>query len=284
MNAHTCMNESLLVVGCGYVGSVVAQEFAQKGGQSYGLRRRPGLLPEGVIEVLADAAEPGALPGIRDLSGIVFALSAGERSPGAYRRAYVEAPLAVLRALGSRVGDRTRVVVVSSTAVYGQDEGTIDEHSETNPRAETARLLVEGELAVRAAHPGARSVRLAGIYGPSRARLVRQVLAGGPFDAPHSQIGNRIHRDDAAAHVLALLEAEDAPAILNGVDDATVPLGEVRAFVARRAGLDASPYDVPHGATGKRVASAARKALRLPLRVATYREGYPAIVDAVLRT
>lgn len=286
--AHIRMDHPLLIAGCGYVGSRLATEQVALGRTVYGLRRNVSALPPGVVRVAADLAAPGALDGVPSLGQLVYCPSAGGRSEGNYRLSYLDGVDALADALGDRASSITRAVYVSSTAVYGDDFGGADVDESTPPRAQTvtSRILLEGEARFRERFSSAVVLRLSGIYGPGRVRLVRQVLEGGPFDTPAEAYGNRIHRDDCAgaiAHLLAR-EAKPADAVYLGVDQAPVPLGEVRAFVARLAQLDETPFR-PRGApTGKRLRGDKLRATGYAFRVPTYREGYPAIVAEALAT
>ena len=51
----------LLIVGCGDIGSGVAEHFLQRGWQVQGLRRQTDKLPEGVSGIAADLSDPESL-------------------------------------------------------------------------------------------------------------------------------------------------------------------------------------------------------------------------------
>src|SRR5690606_24005397 len=84
-------------------------------------------------------------------------------------------------------------------------------------------------------------VRLGGIYGPGRTRLIEQVRNGLHVPDQPVQYTNRIHRDDAAgllAHLLLQADKREllAPCYL-GVDDEPAPLHEVAQWLAVRWGV-----------------------------------------------
>ena len=80
---------------------------------------------------------------------------------------------------------------------------------------------------------GAVLLRLSGVYGPGRERLVDQVRSGNarlaPGTSPHT---NRIHRDDAARALVHLASVEDPAPTYLGTDDEPV-----KAYDAARADL-----------------------------------------------
>ena len=80
-------------------------------------------------------------------------------------------------------------------------------------------------------------LRLSGIYGPGRTRLVDLVRSGRATYPPGPpRYANRIHRDDAAGALAHLLRLPAPAALYLGVDDAPVDLAEVLTFLAVELG------------------------------------------------
>lgn len=268
----------LLIAGCGYVGSALATAVAADGHPVWGLKRTPEGLPEGVTPVAADLTDPSSLRAVpTDVDAVVYAVSADARDPAAYRAAYVLG----LERLLDRVGEVDRLLYVSSTAVYGQTDGSwADEDSPTTPTAFTGEILLEGEGTARAA--GGTVLRLAGIYGPGRTRLVDQVRAGQAPCPPAATYTNRIHRDDAAGalgHLLVLPAPVDTYV---GVDDDPAERCTVLRWLAGR--LDAPEpvvTDEPARRGGnKRLSNARLKASGYRFRYPSFRDGYAAMLGA----
>ena len=261
----------VLVAGAGYVGTALALRLAAESHEVFALRRSPVQVP-GVTTLTADLTQTGLELPVVD--AVVYLVGAGGRTSDAYRAAYVDGLRNVIE-----TAHPPRLLFTSSTAVFGQRDGSwVDEDSETAPSSPTARILLEGEALARA---HGTVVRLSGIYGPGRVRLVSNVHQGKPEESPDEAFGNRIHRDDCAGLLAHLLAAETLPDLVCGVDDAPVPLGEVRDFVAARLGVTRTP--VPgDGDLGKRISNARVHALGYRLAYPSYREGYPAIVDGYL--
>jgi len=279
---------NVLIAGCGYVGSALAELLVRTGHRVWGLRRDPRELPDGVIAVAADLGSPASLdraigPAIDHL---VYAASPGERTPAAYEQAYVRGLENVLAVLERR-GGLERAVLTSSTAVYAQDDGGwIDEGSPTEPASFSGRTLLEAESLLRGRSFEGVALRLAGIYGPGRTWLVRRVHRGeARVDPRIVRYGNRIHRDDCAGALAHLLGIDEPAPVYVGADDAPAPLAEVYAYVAELLGA-APPAEGPsdEGRGGnKRCRNARLRASGYALRVPSYREGYPPIVRAYLR-
>jgi len=265
------------------LGDAVACRLAALGVEVVGVRRRPHALRPFPI-VRGDLLRPHEL--VRDVprpvARVVYAVGADERSPEAYRRAYVEGQQRLRDALDRR-GDRVeRWIFTSSTVVYGESSGGwVDENTTPNPRDELGAVALEGEQAART--PGTTHVvlRLAGLYGPGRDRLVREAAAATTALDPEPSYTNRIHRDDAAALVLASLAHARPPPLVVGVDDEPADRADVLRHLARELGVPEPQVDPAlRSRAHKRCRSLVREELLARLQYPTFREGY---ADAVAR-
>jgi nucleoside-diphosphate-sugar epimerase len=279
---------NVLVAGCGYVGSALAGELARAGHRVLGLRRSAGALPTGVISVRADLTDVASLEAALDdsIDHVVYAASPSGRTEQAYEDAYVRGLENVLSVLERRGAPLRRALLTSSTAVYGQDDGSwVDEESTTEPDKFTGRVLLRAEAAVRGRSYAGAALRLAGIYGPGRTWLIRRVQSGEARIDPVTRYGNRIHLEDCAGALAHLLTVDELAPVYVGVDDAPAPLGEVYAFVASLLGVPVPPEGPSDEGRGgnKRCRNAKLRASGYALRVPTYREGYPGIVAEYLR-
>lgn len=290
----------VLVAGCGYVGTLLASLLVQGGHRAWGLRRSAAPLPPGVVPVRGDVTAPGTLADLpSDLDAVVYAVSPAGRSGPDYRRAYVDGPAHLLDRLGGEGRGPNRFVLLSSTGVYGHSGGEwVDEDTPPTPAGPTAEALLEGEARLGDSGAPAVVLRLGGIYGPGRTRLVDRARAGDCPDA--GRYSNRIHGGDAAAAALHLLELEDPRPLYLGVDREPAPLRDVVRWIARRmevadpcrggtgearAGDGGTGEEGPRGdgATGrrgsnKRCSSARLVASGFTFRYPTYREGYAAML------
>lgn len=279
-----------LFVGAGDLGRRAASLLVADGWPVTALRRRVAALPASITGLRVDLSDrdsiaEAAYPAV---DVIVVCTAADERTEDAYRTVYVDGPVGVLAAYTACHGAPARVVFVSTTAVYGGEDGVeVDENSPTAPARFNGRVMLEAERAMSAC--GAPSVvvaRLGGIYGPGRTRLVERVRAGlepvGPGTAdPHT---NRIHIDDAAAAIAFLAAHAAPPSIVNVVDDEPARRGEVVRFLAAELGVEVPGTDqgVASGEPrdDKRVSNRRLRALGFELRHPTYRDGFGAMLGA----
>ena len=289
------MASDLFIAGCGYVGAALARLAMRRGLRVVALTRNPAraeaLRAAGAEVIVADLAADAwhrELPSIP--RWVVNTVSSGGGGVDGYRRSYVEGTSSLVR-WAEAAGGADTLLYTGSTSVYPQGAGErVDESSATGASDERGALLLEAERLVRAASGAARRrfvLRLAGIYGPGRHHLLEQVRAGEVSWGGGHRL-NLIHRDDAAAAILACLDSglETGAHVFNAADDAPTPKSEVAGWLAERLGVP------PPRFTG--AAHPARRAI-VPDRVVvnaalrrqtgwspwfpTYREGYESILS-----
>lgn len=273
------------MAGLGDVGGRAAERLVADGHEVVGVRRSQVAGPEGVTMVAGDLTDPDLADRLppTPFDAVLVSVSADGRDPDLYRTAYLEGPVTLLEGLARRGDPVRRVVFTSSSAVYGQQDGEwVDESSPTEPTSPTARVLVEAERAIAAGPFPATALRLTGIYGPGRTRLVEQVRRGEAVVGSTPSWTNRIHAADAAAACVLLLElGADAPPVVIGTDDEPADRAEVYRWLAAR--LDAPPPTVDDDRAPDRGSKRCRNDLLRSLgwRPAhpTFRDGYAQLRD-----
>ncbi|RON76422.1 NAD(P)-dependent oxidoreductase [Pseudomonas chlororaphis] len=278
---------SVLIAGCGDVGSRLAKQLLAENWQVYGLRRTVSQLPEGVIGVAGDLFSeqcPSAWP-TTPLDYLVYSAAATEHDEAGYRAAYVEGLTHVLGWLKQNGQSPKRLLFVSSSSVYGQKNGEwIDETSPAQADGYSGRLMLEAEQVALQSGIPASLVRLTGIYGPGREWLLNQVRQGYRVAIDPPLYGNRIHADDAAGLLAFLLQADRRGVVLEdcyiGVDDAPVPLAEVVGWLREYLGVTewADSSSVRRSGS-KRCSNARARALGWAPRYPSFREGYAQIIE-----
>jgi nucleoside-diphosphate-sugar epimerase len=273
---------TVLIAGCGDLGTEVGLRFAAAGRPVLGLRRRATLLPDAIQGVSRDLTEPFELPAVDPVRILVVASAPGGRDLDTYRRTYLDGLDHVLDALEAADHRPERVLLVSSTGVYGVDDGSwVDEATPAVPARPTGHILLEAEQHLHDRVPHAVVLRLAGIYGPGRTRLIDQVDAGEAVVPEPDVHTNRIHRDDAAAAIVHLTTMDaQPPTLLIGVDDEPALKGEVLRFLAGELGRPDPPRAATERRRGgdKRCRNAALRATGVELAHPDYRSGYRAVL------
>lgn len=245
----------LVIFGCGYVGSAVAQAALAVGARVEALTRNPGkadaLRAAGVAHVaVADLATtewhrelvPGA-------DFVVNTVSSGGAEN--YRRSYVDGMQSILAWAAAGAEPVGTLVYTSSTAVYPQGGGVVVDESAAAPGSTpNGAIIRESEQLLESAPAAARRrafiLRLAGIYGPGRHHLLDQLRAGTPtLNGSGDHRLNLAHRDDIVTAILACLKApaDVAGGIFNVADDAPARRAEVVQWLAARLGRPMPAFD-----------------------------------------
>ncbi|KAA8702005.1 MULTISPECIES: NAD-dependent epimerase/dehydratase family protein [Pseudomonas] len=277
---------SVVIAGCGDVGSRLASQLLAAGWEVHGLRRNVARLPEGVIGIAGDLFNkecPDTWP-IGGVDYLVYCAAATDHDEAGYRKAYVQGLQHVLEWLGDYGQEPKHLVFVSSSSVYGQQNGEwVDETSPTQAVGYSGQVMLEAEQVAFDSGIPATTVRLTGIYGPGREWLLSQVRQGYRVAVEPPLYGNRIHVDDAAG-LLAylLLHVEQGGALEKvyiGVDNAPAPLAEVVDWLRGYLGVTEWAEDASVRRAGSKQCSNARaKALGWSPTYPSYREGYAAIL------
>ncbi|KAB0484394.1 SDR family oxidoreductase [Pseudomonas psychrophila] len=278
---------SVLIAGCGDIGSRLATRLLGSDWQVYGLRRSIDRLPAGVIGVAGDlfgAQCPAQWP-TGQIDYLVYSAAATDHDEAGYQAAYVDGLKHTLNWLEQNGQRPKRLLFVSSSSVFGQKDGEwVDETSPAQASNYSGRIMLDAEQVALNSALAASVVRLTGIYGPGREWMLGQVRKGYRVAVDPPLYGNRIHADDAAGLLAFLLEADREGKTLDdiyiGVDNAPVPLAEVVGWLRERLGVTEWAEETSTRRAGsKRCSNARAKALGWEPRYSSYREGYAAILD-----
>lgn len=220
----------VLIAGCGFVGERTAELLHAAGHEVVGLTHSPASA-ERLAEVkpwqvfacdISDAASVRSLSAHISSDGFpdafIHCASSGKGGAEMYQAVYVDGMAHLLETF-----PQAFPLYTGSTSVYPQTDGSeVNEDTPTDPSKETGRLLLAAEKL--ALDHGGAVARLAGIYGPGRSFVLKNLLEGKSGievteDAPDGRLLNQIHADDAAAALVHLI-TQKRSGIFNVVDDA----------------------------------------------------------------
>jgi nucleoside-diphosphate-sugar epimerase len=277
---------SLLIAGCGDVGTRLGLRLATAGWRVHGLRRAVEQLPAQILPVAGDLQVDGCPPAwpTAGLDYLVYCAAATAADEAGYRAAYVDGLRRVLDWLAQHGQTPRRLLFVSSSSVYAQQAGEwIDERSPAEATGFSGRIMREAEQLALHSGIAASVVRLTGIYGPGRQWLLNQVRQGYRVASEPPLYGNRIHVDDAAGLLAFLLQADARGLVLEdcylGVDDEPAPLHEVVAWLRGQLGVSHwAEQSSVRRAGSKRCSNARARALGWTPEYPSYREGYAAVL------
>ncbi|MED5390095.1 MAG: NAD-dependent epimerase/dehydratase family protein [Pseudomonadota bacterium] len=271
----------ILIAGLGDLGTGLAETLLAEGHRVSAIRRGDRC-PPGVELYSQDLTEGAALLPPDQVDLLVIIMTPSEYSEAGYLKAFVRAPLTLLDALAQQQ-PLPPVVFVSSSAVFGDQDGEVDELTPPTPSRYNGKVLLaaEEEISTRTM---ATVVRFSGIYGPGRHRQIDKAvrLARGEEPLPSAQWTNRIHRDDCVGLLKQVadgwLAGQEMPPLVMGTDQVGGRNLDVLQWLAEQQGLAlAVPDTAP---SGKRITSRYLSQGHYTLQYPGYREGYAQVLAA----
>ena len=277
----------VLIAGAGYVGTQLGLRLVRRGATVYALRRDPSGLPAPLHGLRADLTNYDTLDRLpRNLTAVAYTAGADESSDHAYERAYVAGVRHLLAALDAQQIAPRRIVFTSSTAVYAQQDGEwVDESSLADATHFTGARVLEAEGLLRTSGRSTVALRLGGIYGPGRARLIDTVRRGEATYVPGPpRYVNRNHRDDCAAALEHLLDLPDPAHVYIGADGNPADQRAVVEWLAAQLG---APPPRPatalnharRGGSNKRCRSDRLQGSGFRFAYPSFREGYSELIE-----
>jgi nucleoside-diphosphate-sugar epimerase len=283
------LSDAILIAGCGYLGSALGLDLANKGVHVWGLRREWLVSPPAEITpITADFLNPETLEDLPQADFVVLC-QAPKRETDSYRSTYLEGTGNLLVALKGK--EPKKLILISSTSVYGTADGSwVDEKTpvggrfESKKAEENAKALIETEKLVLSSGFPAVVLRLGGIYGPGRHRLL--ALKEGKMKPSFSEtFVNRIAVEDAASAIKLLMEKGKPGEIYLGVDDHPSTQKEFYEWIYERSGW---PRPAANGASpavhgsNKRCSNKKLKALGWVPKYPSFREGYDGLIHSAV--
>lgn len=280
----------LLIAGCGDLGMRVAHRILQNpANRVWGLRRtfenNDETIP-GLTWHRADLSVPETLADLPEgITHILFSAAPNVRTEKEYRAVYLNGLQNIVSAGYNPA--LTRIIFVSSTAVYGEHSGEwVDEQTPIHPKNFNGCVLAEAEKWLEQfglkKSLATINVRLSGIYGPGRTYLLEKLKlgqAGAPSMPVHWT--NRIHVDDASAAVVHLLSLTHPEKTYIVTDSTPLPMRTLYEDLAQRVGGPVPAEGAaPDFVGSKRLSNAKLLATGFKLRWPDCREGYAQLIQS----
>ncbi|MGA9575344.1 MAG: NAD-dependent epimerase/dehydratase family protein [Lysobacterales bacterium] len=269
----------VLIAGCGDVGGILATALLQDGHIVYGLKRDTSTLPPGVLPVRADLLDPATLADLpSDIDTLVFMPTPGSRDLAGYEAIFL---LGWKNLWAGLKHAPLRTLLVSSTAVYGEAGGAVvSEDTQPNPTGFNGKVLLEMEQLAGRCTENLVVVRISGIYGPGRERLIKLAASDGlEVQQVPPLFTNRIHRDDAAAALKHLLLIDEPEALYLATDNQPAPRFDVVAWLAHMQGrVKPKGLVVENAGSGKRVSNQRLRDSGFEPSYPDYKTGYSTIL------
>lgn len=219
------------------------------------------------IDWAADLAEPKTLvdPMLFDVATVVHCAAAIPARSDSFDRDNTSVSATLATSLSTSKSLK-RVIHLSSVGVYqrpahgrwviGEDATTIDGDSRDGSYRASKRASEQSFDAVGRDRPGVTvtHLRASSIYGPGMARstllpvLVTRALRNEPLllSGPRPYLQNFVHVADIAELVVALIQEDRAPAVVNAFSDDTYELGALAELVVTELGSSSQIIDASY--------------------------------------
>ncbi|MDP1658815.1 MAG: SDR family oxidoreductase [Methylotenera sp.] len=274
----------VLIVGCGDLGGAVAKQLSSLGFDTVGVRRSNSSI-EGVTIIQADVTQPASLINFKHAQPeiLIYCVTANGQTDEQYKAHYVDGLRHVLVMQSDNLKLK-HVFFVSSTRVYGQQtDALLDESTPAMPADFGGVRLLEAESLLNSLHCNSTVLRLSGIYGAGRLRMIN--LAKSPENWPaQNSWTNRIHRDDAAAFMVFLVLQISADAAIQScyivTDSKPSSQYEVLNWIANKMQIKVETK-TPVLEGGKRLGNQAMLNTGFRLQYPDFKAGYQALLSDI---
>lgn len=234
------------LTGCGWLGLPLAESLISRGYQLKGSTTSPNKLEilrkRGIDPYLVHftTGKPESLDQFLETDILIIAVPPGRKNPDGNENYRHMINILMEKVAQSEV---KRIILISSTSVYGDNNREVDESDLPNPDTDSGKLMARAEQQILQLK-GIQSivVRLGGLIGPGR--------NPGKFFAGRTNIPNglapvnMIHQKDAIGIIETLIEDRSSHGIYNACSPTHPSREEFYSLSARSAGLEI-PHFIP---------------------------------------
>ncbi|NNF19712.1 MAG: SDR family oxidoreductase [Flavobacteriaceae bacterium] len=245
------MSNTIAIMGCGWLGFPLAEALLKDGWTVHGSTtsedKMQSLKEAGITPFLLQL-NPDQIKGniVEFLQGPeVLLINVPPRLRAEDSESYIE-KIKVLHSEVKKSGVK-KIIFVSSTSVYGDQSGVLDERSNAMPNTESGRHLLASEQ-LFSQDPGLHTtvIRFGGLIGGDRHPVSH---LSGKTDLRNGQHPvNLIHQTDAISLVRIIIEKEYWNAIVNGVAPEHPEKQDYYRSEALKRGLTPPDYQQSAGA------------------------------------
>lgn len=271
--------QQLLIIGQGDIGLPVTNELARQSYDVTGLARRERCeygLDKQAKFIQADALALSAIQ-LQVFTAIAIIVTPDQYSADGYQDTYLSICQHFAK-LAAHLVNLERIVFISSTGVYGQDDGQwIDESTQPmTPKREASKIILKAEQVLQQGF-GDRAiiVRPSGIYGRTRLMRLRKARESHKEALAISDWSNRIMDRDLVTIIVKVLtlDSQVLKPLYLATDYRPVTTFELMSWLCKQIGATLPQSDNKAKVTGKRLHS------NIPLAWLDYPDWYVGYQD-----
>ena len=275
----------VLIIGCGQLGFSIVNNADPDVFKLYGFSRSLRKSPASIEMHQVDILKTEAIDAIKLVNPeiIIYAVSADTQSIESYQDHYVLGLKKTYEAI-LELDHFKHLFFVSSTRVYGQKTTKIlSELDIAEPSDYGGEALMEAETVARQLKDKATILRLSGIYGPNRKRMI-QLAQSNPGNWPATNNwSNRIHEEDAARFIVFLMKRimmqESIEPLYLVTDGVPTKQYDVLTWIRNRLQLTTDTIELPILESGKQLQSVLLNQTGFVLKYPDFTYGYEAMID-----
>ncbi|WP_316832904.1 SDR family oxidoreductase [Pedobacter aquatilis] len=200
--------KTVSILGCGWFGFALAKQLITKGYRVKGSTTTPEkletLTAEGIDAYLINFTGEGIKADKKFFDTDVLLICIPPKRNSAELNDF---PTKIKAILDTAAQGQAKVILISSTSVFSDENKAVNESSETRPDTSSGKVMLEAEQVFMSAQPSAYTIiRFSGLIGPER--------NPGRFFAGKTAIPNGlapvnlIHQTDAVGLTIRLLEKQ----------------------------------------------------------------------------
>lgn len=252
--------QKFLIIGQGDIGLPVTNKLAQNNKSVTGLARGERHrydLSDKVMFMQADASTLTAEQ-LQGFTHIAIIVTPDEYSASGYHNSYLSINQHLAQ-LSETLTELERIVFISSTGVYGQDNGEwIDEHTvPLTPKREASKVILQAEQVLQQGFGDkAIIIRPSGIYGRARLMRLRKAKESQKEPVAAEHWSNRIMDRDLVTIITNVLTCDAPRPIYLATDYRPVTTFELTTWLSKQ--VDEIPPAIDQtktAVTGKRLHS-----------------------------
>jgi len=266
------MRKQVLLVGFGKLGQAIANNIKNK--HQLTVVKRSHVSAETDIAFIHHdmrTKTPCSLLN-KHFDDVIVCVTPNGRNKVAYQDIYLDGVLPFCKNIQT-----DHIWFVSSSAVYEQNDGeTVDEKTNCSPKNFNGEILLKCENEIlkhtQKHQVKATMLRLSGIYGGNRRHLINLIEDGYYPEKLHYT--NRIHQEDAANIISALIDKNVNESIINVCDNYPATLTEIADFIRSNIHLQTKqPWPTPLE-PNKQISNALLKTYFTDFKYPTYKQGF----------
>lgn len=248
------MNNTIGIIGCGWLGLPLAIELIKEGypvhGSTTSKEKLALLKKEHISPYLVRITEDTIDDSIHDfLTGVAtLVINVPPKLRGKHKENYVQKMQLLHQAIS--LSQIKHIIFISSTSVYGESDGVVTETTSPAPSTASAKQLLESEaLFLKDPEVQTTIIRFGGLISSDRHPVTmlskRDNLENGQMPV------NLIHRNDSIRIIIAVLKHNWWGQLINGVFPDHPSKKEYYTTEAEKRGLKAPDYKLDTLKKGK---------------------------------